>query len=135
MSQRDQLEVEMDQGEDFLVQMYWTDSDGKAVRVTTPARAEVRDTTGALVMQFASENSAATATKAAVTLSATSGLIQLSAPKALTRALASGRYAIDIWSNVTVDDATFTGSKEELKVCTGWLLAYPRTTIMEVAAV
>lgn len=135
MSQRDQLEVEMDQGEDFAVQMYWTDSDGKAIRVVTPARAEVRDTTGALVMQFASENAGNTATKAAVTVSVNSGMIQLSAPKVLTRALAAGRYAIDVWCNVTTDDATFTGSKEELKVCTGWLLTYPRTTIMEVAAV
>ena len=52
MPQRDQLVIEVDQGEDFAAQLYWTDDSGDPYTFTYPCQMDVRDSAGALVTRF-----------------------------------------------------------------------------------
>ena len=52
MGQRDQLVIEMDQGEDFAAQLYWCDESGDPYTITYPCQMDVRDAAGSLVTRF-----------------------------------------------------------------------------------
>lgn len=130
MAQRDQLEIDVDLGEDFAAQIFWTDEDGEAIPITTPCRLEARDARGVLALQFATGNT--TSSEATITITGSQGLLQLSCPKELTRTLTQGRYAFDLFATVDGGVSPFTAQMQ--KVCAGWLNAYPRQTYMEVAA-
>lgn len=132
MSQDTVLVVDIDAGEDFVAQLYLVDEDGQPIPFGSQARMDVRDENGALVLQFASENAGATATKAAVSITGAQGLLQLSAPKAVTRAIAPGSYRGDLFAVVAGAVEPFTDQMQ--KLVDAVVEIGPRQTVMEVAA-
>ena len=132
MSQNETLEIEVVVGEDFAAQIAWTDEDGNAVPVVAPCRLEVRDMANNLVIQFDTTNAGSATTKAALILTGSDGVMQISAPRAITTALKPGRYLFDLFAVTTPSPAPFTS--QEVQVINGWFLVSPRVTIMEVAA-
>jgi hypothetical protein len=132
MSQDTVLVLDIDAGEDFVVQLYLVDEDGAPIPIGANARMDVRDAKGALVLQFASENAGATATKAAVSITGSQGLVQLSAPKVLTRAIAPGSYRGDLFAEVAGAVAPFVSQMQ--KLVDAVVEIGPRQTVMEVAA-
>jgi hypothetical protein len=133
MSSSDTIEIWIDIGEDFAAQIYWTDSNGNAIPITSPARLEVRDSLGNRVLQFDAANSGSAATKAAILITGSEGLLQLSCPKALTKTLEPGRYLFDLFATNNSGFSPFP--TQEVKVADGWVVAQGRTTVMEGALV
>jgi len=133
MSQVEELEIELVQGEDFSAQIYWTDEDGNAMPCTTPGRLEVRDMYGAMLLQFASENAGSVATKAALVITGSDGIMQISAPRSVTTPLVPGRYLFDLFAVANNGVSPFT--TQEVQVCSGWFIVSTRVTKMEVAPV
>lgn len=129
MAQRDDLEIDLDIGEDFAAQFQWTDDNGDGYPMVAPCRMDIRDSTGDLVLQFKTGNTGST--QGLITLSGTSGIFQMTAPKTLTRALAPGMYLADFFATVTSADSPFTGGVQQVKVFSAQINAYQRTTIME----
>jgi hypothetical protein len=133
MSQSEVLEIEVVQAEDFAAQIVWTDEDGAPIPVIAPCRLEVRDMNGTLVIQFATENAGAATTKAALVLTGSDGVMQISAPRTVTDDLKVGRYLFDLFAVTSPSPAPFTA--QEVQVINGWFIVTPRVTVMEVAAV
>jgi hypothetical protein len=131
MSQNETLEIEVVIGEDFSAQIAWTDEDGNSVPVAAPCRMEVRDMASQLVIQFDTSNAGSAATKAALVLTGSDGVMQISAPRTITDALLVGRYLFDLFAVVPLSPAPFPS--QEVQVCNGWFIVSPRVTIMEVA--
>jgi len=133
MGQRENLEIELTAGEDFAAQIYWTDEDGDPIPIQEPCRLEVRDSAGLLVMQFATENAASYATKAAIILTGSQGLMQISVPTSITKTVAPGTYLFDLWA--TTADGVSPFASADSPVASGTFIVLPRITIMEGAVV
>jgi hypothetical protein len=131
MSQSENLEIEITIGEDFAAQIAWTDDDGEPMPVVTPCRLEARDINDVLVIQFATENSASAATEAAMELTGSNGIMQISAPRAVTDGLGPGRYRADLFATLSGGIDPFAA--QQVQVLTGWVVVEPRVTKMEVA--
>ena len=131
MGRNDTLEFEMTQGEDWAVQIFWTDEDGDPIPVISPCRMEVRDTTGALILQFADANAAAT--KPSVTITGSQGLLQLSCPTVYSKTVNPGMYLCDLW--VTANNGVSPFTAQDVPVASGRFIVMPRQTIMEGAIV
>jgi hypothetical protein len=124
------LQVECPRGTDFSVQLFWTGVDGEGIDFVGPARADVRDTAGTLVLRFvdSSENPDANA-DGVLKRSSSSSVVQLTAKKELTRLLPVGRYWFDVL--VTVAPSTDFPGGQLAPVVGGWFVVTPVQTDME----
>lgn len=125
MAQRDVVEINVDIGEDFSAQLYWVDDLDNALPIVAPCRMDVKDSEGTLVLQFATDNDPET--ESTITLGA-QGYMQLTSPKAVTATLTQGAYAADLFATIT---GTGVFPTQQVKVFSGYVIAYPRTTVME----
>ena len=133
MTQREKLEIEMAQGEDFVAQIYWTDEDGEPLKIQTPCRMEVRNPANQIILQFDTSDTGNTATLAALVITGAQGLMQISCPKTVSKLVAVGTYPFDLWA--TLDEGVAPFAAQLTKVAEGAFIVSSRTTIMEVAAV
>lgn len=125
MAQRDVVEINIDIGEDFAAQLYWVDEFNNPIDVIAPCRMDAKDAEGTVVLSFRTGNTAAT--ESTITLGG-QGFIQLTSPKAITEDLEPGSYACDLFATVN-NNSVF--EDQEVKVFSGYVIAYPRTTVME----
>lgn len=79
------------------------------------------------IISFKSSNSPAT--QASITVAGTAGVLQLSAPKSITKTLNPGTYAIDVYA--TVDGVSSPIANPQVKLVSGIFVVNSRTTIME----
>jgi hypothetical protein len=119
------LEVSVTQRADIAIQMVWSDDQGAPVPCGLPARAEVKDSQGALLVAFDDEADPSTA--AAITCSATSGVIQLTAPKTVTTPWTPGKYKVDVFATVS-DAAPPFDSGQYRPAFSGWFIVKPAVT-------
>lgn len=124
MTVRDGL-IEVTAFSDMACQIVWSDDQGAPIPCDKPARAEVKDSKNAIVVTF--DDDASPSSAAVITASATAGVIQLTAPRALTRTWVPGRYAIDIFATVTDAAAPFEDGQYRL-VWAGWFVVHRATT-------
>ena len=104
MASIDVLELNIDAGEDFAAQVVWSDNDGVPFVILSPCQADVVDSNGSVVMSFRSTYTNPI-TQALISISSSQdGFLQLTAPKALTKDLLPGTYAIDLFATTTSAD-------------------------------
>lgn len=126
--QRDELVIDMVAGEDFALNGFWTDSDGRPFPVIHPAQADVVDGTGQVVLRFVS-GVEDPSTEPAIALITEQGYFQLTAPRAVTRTIEPGRYRFDLFTTLRTDATVFTDQQQ--RVVTGTFLVEERVTVME----
>lgn len=120
-----ELQMEVTQRADVALQLVWSDDQGAPIPCTTPARAEVKDSADQLLVAF--DDDANAATSAVISCSATSGVIQLTAPKSVTAAWTPGRYKIDVFATVS-DAAPPFDSGQYRPAFSGWFIVKRSTT-------
>lgn len=104
MASIDVLELHIDAGEDFAAQVVWSDNDGVPFTVLSPCQADVVDSNGSVVVSFRSTYTNPI-TQALISISSSQdGFLQLTAPKALTKDLLPGTYAIDLFATTLSTD-------------------------------
>lgn len=124
-----EVELQCVVGEDASWQIFWTDEYGDPVPIADPVLADVKDANGQIALRFATTNDPTT--QAYVAVGGPNGFFQLTAPAELTRLLAPGRYAFDLFASVA-DSSTFV--RQLRQVVSGWLLAKARVTQIEAAS-
>jgi len=90
-------------------------------------RADIKDSANNTIISFKSSNTPAT--QASITIAGTAGVLQLSAPKSITKTLNPGTYQIDVYA--TVDGVSSPIANPQVKLVSGLFIVNTRTTIME----
>jgi hypothetical protein len=123
------LQLECPRGTDFAVQLFWTGPDGEGIEFANPARCDVRDAEGNLVVRFrdTSENPNIL-TSGVLKRSPSSSVIQLTASRTLTATLATGRYKFDVLATIEPNDDFTAG--QLAPVVSGWFVVTPVQTQM-----
>jgi hypothetical protein len=132
VSVAEKVQLELTVGEDAAWQIFWSDDYGDPVPVADPVLADVKDANGQIVMRF-SDNVADTdqPNNPYIAVNGPAGFFQLTAPKSWTALLLPGRYLFDLFATVADSAAPF--SRQMQQVCSGWLVALPRVTRIELA--
>lgn len=98
MSTRNTAVITVKAGADMACQIVWSDDNGNPMPADVPARAEVRGDGNTLLVAF--DDGADPATEAAISCSPSDGIIQLTAPKAVTSGWTPGVYNVDVFTTV-----------------------------------
>lgn len=123
------LQLECPKGTDFAVQLFWTGPDGEGIDFGGPARCDVRDADGSLVVRFVdSSESPDAAVTGVLRRSASASVLQLTAEQTVTSTLPVGRYKFDVL--VTVDPTTDFPAGQLAPVVAGWFVVTPTQTDM-----
>lgn len=119
------IDLEIDQGADFGVQIYWTSMDQTPFTVLAPMRMEIRDDVGNTLYTLATTDGAASGTQTILYNSST-GLIQLIIPAADTSTFPAGRYNYDLF--VTYQDNAVTNATRLQRLQRGSVYVNKRIT-------
>lgn len=125
MSNAASVDLEIDQGADYGVQLYWTSMDQEPFTVLAPMRMEIRDDVGNTMYTLATADGSATGTQT-ILYNSDSGLIQLMIPAADTANFPPGRYNYDLY--VTYMDNTVTNATRITKLVGGNVYVERRIT-------
>jgi len=104
MSFQARIDFVMKQGEDWAAQVICTDHYDRPLNITEPARMDIKDDTGQVVLALAPDTIEGESPIPGLGLSATSGVIQLYISKAQTAALPPGTYYYDLFAMVDQED-------------------------------
>lgn len=121
--------LSIDQGEDWTVQLVWTDDYSEPIPVVAPCRIDMKDVTGATVMSLETpETPLPDGEIPPIALSTDIGLIQLHAPKEQTAAIPPGQYQYDLFA--TVNDGDAYAGNQTSRLLYGTCTVNKRTTPM-----
>ena len=100
------VDLSLDQGADFSLQLYWTDAGNNPFSVLHPMQMDIKSATGTVVhsMSTASDPDE----EPDILYNSDSGLIQLHIPATVTAILAPGAYAYDLFVTYQDDAASRT---------------------------
>lgn len=101
----DVIDIELVQGADFGVQIYWTSPDQVPFTVLSPMRMEIKDAVGNVVHTLSTDG---TDGEPSILYNSESGLIQLRIPGSATGAMPVGRFDADLF--VTYQDNAVTNA-------------------------
>jgi len=116
MSSSALIDLDIDQGADFGVQLYWTTMDQEPFTVLAPMRMEIRDDIGATLFTLATNDGASAGTQT-ILYNSDTGLIQLMIPASSTAIFPPGRYNYDLF--VTYQDNAVTNATRLHKLAKG----------------
>jgi hypothetical protein len=124
------VDLEMDQGSDWAVQIYWTTTGNQPYSIQSPMRMEIRNRVGGVVAvlqtnQFSGDNVEDDPDQSIIYNSA-SGLIQLQLTAAETEAMGSGQFDYDLF--VSYLDSAVTGRVRTKRLISGHVLVNGRIT-------
>jgi hypothetical protein len=120
----DTINFELTQGEDWIVQLFWTDEYGSPMTAASdPCQMDVKDGTGQLLAQFLPSN--ATASAPQIVIGNASGVIQITAPSAVTATWDAGTYNCDIFATYYDPSMPFTNQSQAVAVCSGLFTVLP----------
>lgn len=125
MSNAAPVDIDIDQGADFGVQIYWTSMDQQPFTVLAPMRMEIRDAVGNTLYTLATNDGDTTATTT-ILYSSDTGLIQLMIPAADTTNFPAGVYSYDLF--VTYQDNAVTNATRLARLLRGNVYVDRRTT-------
>lgn len=116
MSSAARVDLEVDQGADFGIQIYWTSTESIAFPVIGPMRMEVRDSVGnvAVTLQTTEDSENMVTGTSSILYNTESGLIQLNMSAAQTELLSAGAYDYDLFVSYTDNVVTGTIRKTRL---------------------
>lgn len=112
MSVAANVDIELDQGADFGLQIFWTDPEQTPFTVLSPMRMDIRADTGQVAYTLQTNDSAPAGTTLNISYNSESGLIQLFIPASDTSALKAGIYGYDLF--VTYQDSGTTTKLKRL---------------------
>lgn len=124
MSDAAAVDISIDQGADFGIQVAWTDGANVPFTVMAPMRMDIKSDTGEVLhslMTGVSEEDAST-----ILYNSDSGLIQLSLSAAVTSTFPAGSYDYDLF--VTYQDSRVTNTTRLARLLVGKVHVYRRVT-------
>lgn len=119
------VDLEIDQGADYGVQLYWTSMDQQPFTVLAPMRMEIRDDVGNTMYTLATSDGTSTGTQT-ILYNSSSGLIQLMIPAVDTSGFPSGVYQYDLF--VTYQDNDVTNATRIQRLIRGSVYVNKRVT-------
>ena len=119
------VDLEIDQGADYGVQLYWTSMDQQPFTVLAPMRMEIRDDVGNTMYTLATTDGTSTGTQT-ILYNSSSGLIQLMIPAADTAGFPAGVYQYDLF--VTYQDNAVTNATRLQRLIRGNVYVNKRVT-------
>lgn len=108
MSTAAPVDIDLDQGADFGVQIYWSNADIQPYRVMSPMRMEIRNTTGQVIYTLQTDDNAPDDAVKNILYNSDSGLIQLMIPAADTSTFPVGALDYDLFVTYQDNDVTNT---------------------------
>lgn len=127
MSTAAEVDLVLDQGADFGIQIYWTDADSNPFTVMSPMRMDVKNDVGAIITTLQTNDDAPVDTDVTILYDSGSGLIQLLIPAATTSTMPSGVYRYDLF--VTYQDNAQTMTTRLKRLLEGSLTVQGRVTL------
>lgn len=124
MSEAASLDISVDQGTDFGIQIYWTDGANTPFTVMAPMRMDIKSETGQVIHSLMTGVADDEATP--ILYNSESGVIQLEIPADVTDSFASGSYDYDLF--VTYQDSAVTNSTRLTRLLRGRVHVYRRVT-------
>jgi hypothetical protein len=125
------LPLVIDQGEDWTVQIVWTDNFNEPQKLAAPARLEIKNAVAATQLELSTWDGDPDDPPPGIPQIAISddiGMIQLHIPRDTTAALVPGEYQYDLFVT-TSDDNTYAGS-QVIRLLYGTVTVNKRITVM-----
>lgn len=92
--------MEIDQGEDWTVDLIWTDEYDNPVPVVHPCRLDVKAPTGQTIISLSSDPDIPEEDIPPINISTATGILQLHIPAAVTENLNPGSYQYDLFATM-----------------------------------
>lgn len=124
MSTSASVDLALDQGADFGIQIYWVDAQQQPFTVLSPMRMDIKNEVGNTVMSLATNDDDPNATT--ILYNSESGLIQLQLTAAQTATMVPGLYNYDLF--VTYQDNAVTMATRLKRLISGTVLVNGRVT-------
>jgi hypothetical protein len=103
------VDLVVDKGEDYAIQVYWTDQYDEPLSVTNPMKMMVAYPGG---LTYISDSDTPSGGQLQyITFNESTGFIQLSLPDSHTNTLIPGIYQYDLWAHVSDPDDTINTTK------------------------
>lgn len=100
-----QVDLEVDKGEDYACQIYWTDQYDEPLNVSHPMKMMVKNSGGSTISTYIStSDSPGGGLLQYLTYNSSIGFIQLSLPDTHTNTLTPGIYSYDLWAEILDPD-------------------------------
>lgn len=106
MSTAGRVDLEIDQGADFGLQIFWVDGDQVPFTVLSPMRMEIRNETGQVAYALQTDDAAPADAIKTIIYNSDSGLIQLNIPAVDTANLRPGTYFYDLFVTYVDNEVT-----------------------------
>lgn len=121
--------LEIDQGEDWSVQIVWTDDYDEPQKIIAPARMDIKNLQGAVQISLETpDTEIPEGTIPDIGISEDIGLIQLHIEDTATAALQPGVYQYDLF--VTVNDGDEYAGSQRQRILAGNVTVNKRITVM-----
>ena len=121
------VDLVIDQGADWAVQLYWTDQYSVPFQIAPPIRMQVRDDLGQIVLERKFDPDLAGGLEQSILYNASTGLIQVQVTSAESKNLKVGFYSYDLFASY-LDAATQTPTQRSAKLITGKFIIEGRVT-------
>lgn len=130
MSTAAQVDIELDQGSDFAIQIYWTTTENIPYSIQSPMRMEIRNSVGGVVQVLqigtTDEDEVLDPDDATILYNPESGLVQLQLTSAQTDAIGPGLYDYDLFLSYL--DSGITGRVRTKRLIAGRVKVNGRIT-------
>jgi hypothetical protein len=121
--------IEIDQGEDWSVQIVWTDDYDEPMKIIAPCRMDIKNMQGAVQLSLETpDTDVPPGTIPEIGVSEDIGLIQLHIEDTATAAMLPGVYQYDMF--VTVNDGDEYAGSQRQRIIAGTLTVNKRVTEM-----
>lgn len=124
MSEAANVDLSVDQGTDFGIQVYWTDGANRPFAVLPPMRMDIKAETGQVIHSLMTGTNEEDASN--ILYNTESGLIQLSISSEMTSTFPAGSYDYDLF--VTYQDSRVTNTTRLTRLLFGRVYVYRRIT-------
>ncbi len=122
------VDLMIDQGADFVVQIYWTDGSNSPFTVLAPMRMDIKNGTGQIVATLQTDDAAPEDSAKTIIYNSDSGLIQLQLGKEKTGQMGAGRYVYDLFVNYHTGNTSETEPVRLTRLIEGVITVNGRVT-------
>lgn len=130
MSTAARIDLEMDQGADFAIQLYWTTTENEPYSLQSPMRMEIRNSVGGVVATLQTDDQGGDGIEddedKSIIYDSDSGLIQLQLTAEETNSMGHGLFDYDLF--VSYLDAAVTGRVRTKRLIAGKVKVNARIT-------
>lgn len=120
------VDLELDQGADFGIQIFWTDGGNNPFTVLSPMRMDIKSDLGQIIHTLETDDNAADDVLVPILYNSDSGLVQLNIDAASTALFPEGNYAYDLF--VTYQDNIITKATRLRRLIAGRITVNGRVT-------